>query len=742
MVLLLGGSGFLPLFGGPGYEAALAAGIVLPSATAIATAVLVARTKPQPFDAFGRGVALGFVLGLLALFLSVLHGLRVGFCDLGDGVTWFLLAPGPGAVMGGVWGAFAGLVVAREERPMRRSLFATALALGGPFATIAFSLYRFVSSPMVFAFDTFFGMFSGPLYDTVIDATDRLISYRFGTLCTLLASGVFFWHFRREGSAFSLRGRGHPGIAFAGVCATVASITLNLTGSHFGHWSTTQSIEKELERTASGKRCDLHYAPNVLEREALLTLRDCDAHVEELERWFETQGPPRITVYLFENDQQKGRLMGASGTLIAKPWRREIYIQQARYPHPVLRHELAHVVAGSFGQGPFRVSGPLGGWIPDPGRIEGVATAAAPDDSELTDQEWARAMLELQILPSLQNIFRLSFLGENSSKAYTVAGAFLSWLHEKHGAKALRGWYGGGDLVALTGKDLATLEADWRRDLGALPFPKSALETARARFDRPAIFGRKCPRIVDRYLAEANGAFGRGDIVGARHWFEKATALDDRHVGARLGLANCAVRAGDDAEARRRWGEVAGDQRLHRLLRLMAVEQTGDLDLALGDVQSAREEYAEVASALVDEDQLRTLDVKSNPGTDEARQAIVSLLLGDPRLGRDFGESAARIGRWSAKEPENGLPPYLLGRNFYNGGRYEEARVWLDRALERNIESPRVRAESLRVRLVLACILEERDRVPKLLDEYLTVKSVPEGNREAARRLATRCVLR
>jgi tetratricopeptide (TPR) repeat protein len=585
-------------------------------------------------------------------------------------------------------------------------------------------------------------MFSGPLYDTVIDATDRLLAYRLGTLFTLLAAGVFLWHFRREGSGFALRGRGRPGVALAGVCAAICSLALNLMGSRFGHWSTTQSIEKELERTASGKRCDVRYSPNVLEREALLTLRDCDAHVEELERWFDTQAPPRITVYLFENDQQKGRLMGASGTLIAKPWRHEIYIQQARYPHPVLRHELAHVVAGSFGQGPFRVSGPLGGWIPDPGRIEGVATAAAPDDSELTDQEWARAMLELQILPSLGNIFRLSFLGENSSKAYTVAGAFLSWLHEKHGAKAVRGWYGGKELQALTGKNLEALEADWLKDLQALPFPKTALETARARFDRPAIFGRKCPRIVDRYLAEANGAFGRGDVLGARRWFEKALALDDRHVGARLGLANCAVRAGDDAEARRRWAEVAGDQKLHRLLRLMAVEQIGDLDLALGDLPKARREYAEVAAALVDEDQLRTLDVKSNPGSNEGRQAIASLLVGDPRLGRDFGEAAARIGRWSAAEPENGLPPYLLGRNFYNGGRYEEAKNWLDRALERKMESERVRAETLRVRLVLACVLGETARVPVLLDQYLATQSLPQGKRDAAQRLATRCVLR
>ena len=38
--------------------------------------------------------------------------------------------------------------------------------------------------------------------------------------------------------------------------------------------------------------------------------------------------------------------MGAADTYIAKPWRREVYVQAAGYPHPVLGHELMHVLAG------------------------------------------------------------------------------------------------------------------------------------------------------------------------------------------------------------------------------------------------------------------------------------------------------------------------------------------------------------------------------------------------------------
>lgn len=736
-------SGFLPLFGGPGYEAALFAGVLLPSVAAVATAVAVSGSRASPFDALGRGVALGFALAALGLVVSVLHGLRVGFCDLWDGVALFCLAPGVGSVLGGAFGAGAGLVASRAKAPRRRVALAVVLALAGPVGSILLSLWRFWSSPMVFAFDPFFGYFAGPLYDTVIEPLDRLRSYRVGSLASLIAAGVFCFHLERREAGLALVSRGRPGVALAGLLACGVSLAVALSGPQLGHWSSTQSIRAELERSFAAERCDVVYAPSVPEREARILGRDCDAHLRELETWFEARGPERITVFVFESEAQKGRLMGAASTYIAKPWRREIYIQFARYPHPVLGHELAHVVAGSFGQGPFRVSGPLGGLVPDPGRIEGVATAASPsDDPELSLAEWSRAMLELGLLPPLEAVFRLSFLGENSSKAYTVAGAFVEWLRETHGAAAVRGWYSGKALPSLTGgKDLAALERDWRASLERAKLPPAALEAARARFDRPAVFGRKCPHVVDRVLGEANGRLGQGDVRGARERFEHVLALDSAHFGARLGLGSCSARAGDDADARRRFAELAEDAKLHKLLRLAAEENIADLDLARGAAGAASERYRRIASSISDEDRLRTLDVKAAGGSEHALGAIAALLVGDPRAGRDFGEAAARLGAWAEAEPSDGLPEYLLGRNFYNGGRYEEAARRLDRALDKKLALPRVEAEALRVRLVVACALEDRTRGRQVLGRYLSLPGLEPAARAGVERVARRCGL-
>jgi tetratricopeptide (TPR) repeat protein len=408
----------------------------------------------------------------------------------------------------------------------------------------------------------------------------------------------------------------------------------------------------------------------------------------------------------------------------------------------VMGHELAHVVAGRFGEGPFRVSGPLGGWFPDPGRIEGVATAATPsDDPEFTLQEWSRAMLDLGLLPPLAAVFRLSFLGENSSTAYTVAGAFIEWLHDTYGPEAVRGWYSGAPLERVTGgKTLSTLEAEWRSSLGRLKLPPQALISARARFDRPAIFGRKCPHVVDRLTGEAHGRLAQGDFRGAKERFEQVLRLDPQSFPARMGLGSCALRAGDEAEARRRWGELARDPELHRLLQLAAEEAIADLDLSAGHMDAAKRRYAEIAENVSDEDRLRTLDVKSNPGSDLGRQAVAALLVGDPQFGRDFSEAAALLGRWSAAEPDNGLPDYLLGRNFYLGGRYPSAQRELDRARSRSITLPRVEVEAVRMQLIVACAQNDLTRARAALTSWNALAgSVDPGERDAVAQMARRC---
>ncbi len=743
VALLLGASGFLPQFGGPGYEAALLAGVVLPAAGAIAAALAVASKPVAPARALAESLASAALFAGIGFLLLLLHGVRVGFCDPGEGLWLFLLGPACGALVGAAWGTLVGFAAARVKKRWQRRTAAVVLALAGPLGGIVVSLVRFYTSPMVFAFDPFFGYFSGPLYDTVIDPFLSLVTYRIGSAATLVFALALAEHLELDPqSRPKFRWIGRPGLFVLGAGALVASLVHSAHGPELGHYSTSRSIEEALGRRSSGKRCDVVYSSVILERDLHLFVKDCDAQVVQLERYFGVRGPDKIKVYLFASDAEKGRLMGASRTYIAKPWREEVYLQQSSYPHPVVRHELAHVIAGRFGEGPFKVAGPLGGWIPDPGRIEGIAVAAAPDeDEELTSLEWAAAMQRLELLPELERLFRLGFLGQPSSRAYTVAGSFVNWFAERFGMPKVRAWYGGADLASLTGgKDLAALERDFLADLRRLPLPEKSLETARARFDRPAFFARRCPRIVDRLYGQAEQRLSVGDWKEAAERYREVLRLDRHHTGAHFGLANCAKRQGDEREAWRRFIELSTSKDLSKIEQASALEAAGDLEFADRRTDEAEKLYAEASRVVFDEGRSRTLDVKRWAREGLAYEAVSTLLVGDSELGASWDVAAPLLGLWGEREPDQGVSSYLIGRNLMLRGRYLEAAHHLDLALERPVPIGSVRREALRNRLTVACALRDREKAKSVLGDLLKLPELSSAQREGLTSFGERCL--
>src|SRR5450432_456888 len=730
--------GFIPQFGGPGYESALGAGFVLPAAAALCAAFELSARRRTPLEAFGRGLSVGVALSALGLLIVLGHGLRVGFCDAAWGIELYLLGPFPGALLAGVWGAGIGLLAWRVPAGKRQRALCILGALAAPLCGIGLSLGRFYTSPMVFGFDPFFGYFAGPLYDTVIDPFWTLATYRAGTLLTLLGVGAVAAHFDDNLAFLGLR---RPWLSGVGAAALLGSATFIAEGTALGHFSTRASIEEALGQHLSGARCDVSYSSGILRRDALLFARDCDAELRADEAYFEVAGPPRVTAFLFASEAEKGRLMGASSTYIAKPWRREIYLQYSAYPHPVVGHELAHVVAGSFGVGPFRVSGPLGGLLPDPGRIEGLAVAASPNDNDdFTLDEWAKTLLELGLLPPLESVFRMGFLGQNSSTAYTVAGAFVAWFHDKFGAAALRRWYGGETVESVTGKSLRELDAAWRADLSRVNVAPALLNEARVRFDRPALFGRHCPRIVDQLNGIDNQKLGSADTAGARAALAEVLRLDPHHTAAKFELAACSLKDGDETAALLAYAALAASPELAKLEQAGAREAAGDVLLRARRTVDARREYDAVASIVADEDRLRTLDVKRSPENELQRRAVVDLLIGNPVLGASFEVAAPRLAEWRAAEPENGLPQYLLGKNLFGRGRFAEAAEYLDQALAKQLSLPRVKREAWRTRLILACATSDSAAKTLALAALRADDGLSPARRATVERLARRCL--
>lgn len=749
LALVYAAVGFVPLFGGPGYEAALALGLLLPMPVALVAAWLAERRlcadTPHWPGAQLMLEPVGFALLAFAscTLVCLAHGLRVGLCDPVQGALYLLLGPGVGALCAAGWGVLVACVRAAMPKPKQKRhwgwLFA--LAAAGPVCSVLTSLWRFWSSPMIFAFDPFFGYFAGTPYDTVIEVTERLMSYRLGSLAQAVALG---FGLQALAARVEQRGRLRAGIlwALAGV-GLVATTVHHAHGPSLGHYQTPATLAEALKGRAQGERCDVVYDLAVSEERARRMAQECAAHLGQIERSLDFHFESRVTVYVFGSARQKGWLMGAANTYVAKPWRREVYLQNRAFPHPVLGHELAHAALGQLSSGPWGVPGPLAGLLPDPGRIEGFAVALSPrEDADFTLLEWARALQELGTLPPLARLFRLSFLGENASKAYTIAGAFVTFLKESYGTEFLKYWYSGATLTSLPpGLSLAKLEREFHTRLASVELRGDVLALAQGRFGRPAVFGRRCPHVVDRVLGEAQTALMNGALEVARDGFQHAKSLDASSWGAHLGLARCAARAGEAVAERAAYEELLAAPWVGAARRAAVHERLGDSHLLSGDATAAMDAYLVAGEGGGNEHSYRRLDVKAWAARTNgvAREAIVRLLVGDERRKTDPLLSGAKLGAWAVQQPDQGMPHYLLGKNLAARGLYPEAAAALQQALLRGPMVPRVQREAHRALIVVYCAVGDRSSALAVASSYLADSALVPARRFEIERLLERC---
>ncbi len=172
-----------------------------------------------------------------------------------------------------------------------------------------------------------------------------------------------------------------------------------------------------------------------------------------------------------------------------------------------------------------------------------------------------------------------------------------------------------------------------------------------------------------------------------------------------------------------------------------ALSQLADIDFEGGDYDRAALRYSELATRSLDEDALRTIDVKTGSlGDVRARRAIAAYLVGTPERGVDAMTAGALLGSWAAEDPTDGLPEYLLGKDLANRGFYSDAADRLDRALAKRLPPGRVLREALRQRVIVACALGDGAAAHKAYGIWVDKGAEPfAARRDALRRFLERC---
>ena len=472
----------------------------------------------------GISIALELVLALPCAVMT-LNALFVPNCAPFEGVLFFLLIP-----------VFS-LLFSIAAASLCASLFKawSAYASFGVVVGVLLlhPLLQTLTQPQLFAYNHLFGMFVGFSWDEAQPALGTLGLYRI----TTLAWGAAMF----SASIAVLRGGGDrlrrfpassPLLALFAVSVLIVFLGVSFS-DELGFSTSARSLAAALGETRQTAHFIIHSAPGAFAPE------EFDAVAEEHEfrlaqvcTMLAVDWKGRINSYIYPDSRSKKRLLGTESSQIARPWMREIHLSQEGWKEAV-KHEIAHVVASSFG--PYLVRTPV---LRELGLTEGLAMAVEWNAGNRTPHEYAADMLAEKILPSAEQFLTTrGFLTGASFSGYIASGSFCRWLIDAKGLDAMKRVYAADDVERGTGEAMARLETEWRAYLSTLPRVASDSAVTMWLFRRQSLFSKACPRAVTEKNRAATVALRGGRYAAAAVLYRESDAMAPNGTAV-YGLCN------------------------------------------------------------------------------------------------------------------------------------------------------------------------------------------------------------
>lgn len=626
------GLGMVPLLGVLGFELAVITSVFAAIMGADVGAALARQMQqelvrgprlerfgfPMRTLARGAGTAIGLALAIVMIpaLIAAVRGIWVPTCDWWFGIQSYLAMPIATCVLAAATGFALGVVTGP-----RRFLGAFVAQL--PAIVVAvLATYRFYSEPPVFTYNAILGFFPGNLYDENVQLHWALVWSRLEQAAWVLGLlgvvGAFL-----DVPTLRVRRASRPGgarpLAYALAAAGIAGgLVLHYLSGVLGYAIDGEDIQILLGGRKETEHFVIYYATTKdIEEDIDLIAADHELRYAQVVRQIGVEPKRKLRSYYFANTRQKYRLFGAKDVEMAKPWLGDIYLDHRSFPHGSLRHEIAHAIAGEFGDPIFHVAARRVLGVPvlmSPALIEGLAVALdwPMGYDRPNPHESVRAMQDLRQQPRLDQLFGLQFFSVSSARGYTTAGSFLKFLLDRYGPEKLRAVYrSGGDFEAAYGVPRAELQREWLAMLSAIDIPKSQVAASAERFRGTSVFQRPCPHAIAKRRAQAAAAYAEGDRARATK-LQRAVCKDapeePRHQ-LELGDYLYAGTEAERAEAMQLWKTIADDDKgVTSSLRAQAVERLARLAGVRGDFKAARELVAIGQALPIEQADRRSLD--------------------------------------------------------------------------------------------------------------------------------------
>ncbi len=508
----------LPLTNSLGYEFSAANGIVL---FFLGGALLLSFLKTRNtlvISLFFKERKYLFISSLVIPFLvGFIFSLIISKCPILPGILFYLLIPLPSFFFG-ISTAYISYFLSKKYAPIIFILFSLLIVLSA-----VSEIYFY---PQVYFYNILIGYFPGTIYDEdvapgIMLAFYRLLNFVFFTAITYYSLKLIN---RKPLIKISYAG----GILVILIIFSFLKPLLNLA-------TDLDRLNKSLPKTVVSNSFDIHFnekhTSDELEYSALIH----EYYLDQLNIYLENNNREKIDSYIFENREQKRTLFGSGNADVAKPWLRQIYLNETNYESTV-KHELAHIILSKYGTPPFKIAAGL-----NPALTEGVAMALENNYNGYPLHYMAKLAEISDYKADLTKIFSgLKFFSITSSTSYIKSGSFIKFLIENYGIKKAKKLYNTGSFEEVYGKKLSTLSQEYNEFLKnyQIDFNRN---TAQLYFGTSTIFKKYCPRTAAVEMKKGNDLFEEKRWEEALEVFKKIYAYS-KSPQSLNGMINCLLK--------------------------------------------------------------------------------------------------------------------------------------------------------------------------------------------------------
>ena len=621
------------------------------------------------------------ILLFIPLIIILANAIRIKNCNFIEGFLFYLILPIFSCFTVTAAGIFFHVWI--QRRWLAFLVYLTFLIV-----SCVPTITNLIFHPSVFAFHPILGYFPGPIYDFVISITPKLLISRTETILwglVFLTVSVFTCEVNRATALIpKLRWQGliKPSSNFSFLRITTISlmvlaiIGIELYSGKIGIRPSRNNIAESLGGYRETEHFELFYSRE-LENEIDLFADDCEFRYVQLSEYLQTENSRKVRVYLYASPEQKKRLIGAGNTFVEDPFGYGFHVHSLGFPHPVLKHELAHVLTADWS--PWKVSLNVG-------IHEGVAVAADWEEDKLTVHQWAKAMRELNVAPPLSSVMSLGFWKHAGSRSYLMAGSFIRYLIDRYGIEKCKQMFPTGNLSKIYGKDLHDLEGEWRLYLkNEVSLKGNELNYATQRLKRGGIFEQVCAHEMASLRNDAWSAYYRQDYITAIDSFQRLLSYEPENARNARGLMYSTYHTGNYQSTISIAKRSISDKNSE--FRADAAQLLGDIYWRQGNFEDALITYNQASTLATRESTeksiLKRIAALSDGFSPESRNRLSKVLIHNNSLSRTYsGTKMILLLRIIQSEPNSWLTYYLAGELLHQEKAWELSTQYLHHALD------------------------------------------------------------